>query len=453
MNTALEEDTIVALATPAGTGAISVIRISGSNSIDAADDIFRGRTSLKGVPTHTVHYGNVIDEKGELIDDVLVSVFRSPNSYTGEDSVEISTHGNPFISQKIIELLLSKNLRIAEPGEFTKRAFLNNRLDLAQAEAVADVINARTEVSLKGSRNQLDGLLSQKVNKLRESLLNASSFVELELDFAEEDVEFIDKKELIKRIDEIENEIDKLLATYSFGRVIRDGVNVALVGKPNVGKSSLLNYILKESRAIVSEIPGTTRDVIREEVSIDGILFRLFDTAGMRVSDDAIEKEGVLRSREAVKNADQVLFIGDIEQSFSAKLESEIKKLINSKNTIKVLNKIDLDKNISIDADVRLSAKTGEGIDELFKVMKEKAIGRSIYSEKTAIVSNIRHYECLKRANESLIAAKESVEKKMSGEFIAVDLRNAEQNLAEIIGVVTTEDILNNIFSKFCIGK
>ena len=453
MNTALEEDTIVALATPAGTGAISVIRISGSNSIDVVDNIFRGKKSLKGVPTHTVHYGNVIDEKGELIDDVLVSVFRSPNSYTGEDSVEISTHGNPFISQKIIELLLSKNLRIAEPGEFTKRAFLNNRLDLAQAEAVADVINARTEVSLRGSRNQLDGLLSQKVNKLRESLLNASSFVELELDFAEEDVEFIDKKELIKRIDEIENEIDKLLATYSFGRVIRDGVNVALVGKPNVGKSSLLNYILKESRAIVSEIPGTTRDVIREEVSIDGVLFRVFDTAGIRTSDDSIEREGVTRSRNAVKDSDIVIFIGDVEQGFSEELFNDLKALTEPENIIKVLNKIDLDKTENTDADVKVSALTGEGITALLDLMKLKALGSDIYSEKTAVVSNARHYNCLKRAKESLKIARQSTEKGMSGEFISVDLRDAENNLAEIIGAVSTDDILNNIFSKFCIGK
>ncbi|GBD87418.1 tRNA modification GTPase MnmE [bacterium BMS3Abin03] len=447
------EDTIVALATPAGVGAISVIRVSGSEAIETIDKIFKGKKSLAKAGTHTVHYGKIETGEGNFIDDVLVSVFRKPNSYTGEDAVEISTHGNPFITQKIIGQLISNNIRIAEPGEFTKRAFLNNRIDLAQAEAVADVINARTEASLRGSRNQLDGLLSEKVNQLREMLLNASSYIELELDFAEEELEFIDKNELQEKIDSITTEIDKLLSTYSFGRVIRDGVNVALVGKPNVGKSSLLNYMLKESRAIVSEIPGTTRDVIREEVSIDGILFKLFDTAGMRVSEDAIEKEGVLRSREAIKNADLVLIIGDVEQSFSDGLEREIKTLINSENIIKVLNKIDLDKNVPIDADVKLSAKTGEGIDELFRVMKGKAIGASIYSEKTAIVSNIRHFECLKKAKESLITARESVKNRMSGEFIAVDLRNAEQNLAEIIGVVTTDDILNNIFSKFCIGK
>ncbi len=453
MTTIKNEDTIVALATPAGVGAIAVIRVSGPKAIETVDKIFKGRKKLSEASTHTVHYGTIVTGEGELIDDVLVSVFRKPNSYTGEDSVEISTHGSPLITQKIIELLLSENLRIAEPGEFTKRAFLNNRIDLTQAEAVVDVINARTEASLRGSRNQLDGLLSQKVKQLREMLINTSSFVELELDFAEEDIEFVNKDELIKRIDDVINEIDKLLSTYSFGRVIREGVNVALVGKPNVGKSSLLNYILKESRAIVSEIPGTTRDVIREEVSIDGILFKLYDTAGIRASEDVIEKEGVSRSREAVKISDVVLLIGDVEQKFSDDLEEELKTLTGSNHIIKVLNKIDLKKESGIDADVKVSAITGEGIEELFRIMKAKAIGSESYTEKTAVVSNIRHYDCLKRAKESLQIAKESTEGGMSGEFIAVDLRRAEDSLAEIIGEVTTDDILNNIFSKFCIGK
>lgn len=447
------EDTIVALATPSGMGAISVIRLSGPSAINSIDKIFSGKKKLAEAETHTIHYGKVISKDDGLIDDVLVSVFKKPNSYTGEDAVEISTHGNPLISQKIIEQLLFFNVRIAEPGEFTKRAFLNNRIDLSQAEAVADVINARTDASLHGSRNQLNGLLSKKVNELREMLINASSFVELELDFAEEELEFINNEELIKRINNVIHEIDKLISTYSFGRVIRDGVNVAIVGQPNVGKSSLMNYILKESRAIVSQIPGTTRDVIREEVSIDGILFRIFDTAGIRKSENEIEREGVLRSREAVKNSDLILFLADVEQLFPDELFIEIKDLNKRENIIKVLNKIDLKFENNIKSDIKISAKTGKGIDALFNLLKEKALGKSTYSEKTAIVSNIRHYDCLKRAKDNLITAKQSADKNMSGEFISMDLRNAENDLAEIIGEVTNDDILNNIFTKFCIGK
>ena len=448
----LTEDTIAALATPLGFGAISIIRISGEKAIAAVDIIFNGKVKLEQVKSHTVHYGNIFDSN-EIIDDVLVSIFRAPNSYTGEDSVEISTHGNPLIANKILELLTRNEIRLAEPGEFTKRAFLNNRMDLAQAEAVADVISSHTEASLRGARNQLNGLLSSKVDEFRTLLLNISSFVELELDFAEEDINFIEKGELIKRIDYIQSEIDSLLQTYSFGKTMRDGVNVALVGIPNVGKSSLLNYILKESRAIVSEIPGTTRDIIREEVSIDGILFKLFDTAGIRFSEDVIELEGIYRSRDAVKNADLVLFINDVEQEFDQTLFQEILALNGKKNVLTILNKIDKGYQGGMSYDISLSALTGEGIMNLLNNMKDLTLGNSNYSEKTAIISNLRHYQCLSRSRENLLRAKDSAMNNMSGEFISVDLRNAINSLGEIIGDVTSEDILNNIFTKFCIGK
>jgi tRNA modification GTPase len=450
----VKEDTIVALATPAGVGAISIIRVSGPKSFSAVDNIYFGKSKIENAATHTLHYGNIKNQDDEHVDDVLVSVFRAPNSYTGEDSVEISTHGNPLITQKVIELLItSSDVRLAEPGEFTKRAFLNNRIDLAKAEAVADVINSRTEASFRGARNQLDGLLSKKVNELRSQLLNSSSLVELELDFVEEDIQFVNQDELLKRIDSIIIEIDTLLESYEFGRVIRDGVNVAIVGRPNVGKSSLLNYILKESRAIVSEIPGTTRDVIREEVSIGGILFRLFDTAGIRVSEDTIEKEGILRSQETVRSADIVIYLEDVQQEESKDLFVDLLNFTNHDKIIKAVNKIDLDKNILREADIKISAKTGEGIEELFEKLKERTVGNESYTEKTAIVTNLRHHNCLKKSRENLINARESILKKMSGEFISVDLRNAEMNLAEIIGEVTSDDILNNIFMKFCIGK
>ncbi|MCF8243464.1 MAG: tRNA uridine-5-carboxymethylaminomethyl(34) synthesis GTPase MnmE [Melioribacteraceae bacterium] len=452
-NITTNEDTICAIATPIGEGAIIVIRISGSDSFAAADEFFVGKKKLAECESHTIHYGKFYTVNGDLVDDVLVSVFRGPNSYTGEDSVEISTHGSPLIAQRIIEALVDKNIRIADPGEFTKRAFLNGRMDLAQAEAVVDIINSRTDASLRGARNQLDGVLSKKVDELRELLINSSSLIELELDFAEEDLEFISLEKIQNQIDKIIFEIDKLIGTYSFGRIIRDGVNVALVGKPNVGKSSLLNFILKESRAIVSEIPGTTRDVIREEVSIDGLLFRLFDTAGIRLTESSVEKEGVVRSREAVKNADVVLFINDITEAFSVDLYNELLELTKSENIITIANKFDLKSDKSFKADIYISALTGEGIEGLFSMMKEKAVGSKSYSEKTAVVSNLRHYSALKKSKEHLEMAKQSISQKLSGEFISVDLRNAESTLGEIIGKVTTDDILNNIFSKFCIGK
>ena len=400
----MKEDTIVALATPAGVGAISVIRISGPKSLSAIDNIFYGKVKIETATSHTLHYGDIINEDDEHIDDVLASVFRAPNSYTGEDSVEISTHGNPIITQKIIELLISNSdVRLAEPGEFTKRAFFNNRIDLAKAEAVADIISSRTEASFRGARNQLDGMLSNKVNVLRSQLLNSSSFIELELDFVEEDIEFVNQDELLKRIDGIIIEIDTLMESYEFGRVIRDGVNVAIVGRPNVGKSSLLNYILKESRAIVSEIPGTTRDVIREEVSIGGILFRLFDTAGIRISEDSIEKEGVLRSQETVRNSDIIIFLEDALRPESRDLFTDLLNFTTPDKIINVINKIDLNKEGLRDTDVKISAKTGEGIDILFKALIEKAIGNENYTEKTAIVTNQRHHNCLKKSRENLI--------------------------------------------------
>lgn len=447
------EDTITAIATPSGVGAISVIRVSGPLSIEITDRIFKGKARLSESDSHTIHYGEIIDNGGILVDDVLVSVFRNPHSYTGENSVEISTHGNPLISKKIIDLLLKNDARLAEPGEFTKRAYLNNRIDLAQAEAVADVISSRTEASLRGARNQLDGLLSKKVDEIRSALINAASFVELELDFAEEDVEFINLEELKKRVRNIKTEIETLLKSYSFGRVIKDGVNVAIVGKPNVGKSSLLNYILKESRAIVSHIPGTTRDIIREDVSIDGILFRLYDTAGIRVSEDIIEKEGVLRSRHAVKEADIVLLLSSADEVESdTHLAEDIYSIADKNKVLNVLNKIDLGGDAN-GYDAAVSALTGEGIENLFIIMKTKALGSSSYSEKGAVVSNLRHFDCLRRAKISLEKAEGSIKTRMSGEFISVDLRKAADDLGEIIGFVTSEDILNNIFTKFCIGK
>jgi tRNA modification GTPase len=447
------EDTITAIATPIGVGAISVIRISGIESISSVNKIFKGQKDLNEVDSHTIHYGKINSIDGEVIDDVLVSVFRSPNSYTGEESIEISTHGSQLICNKILERLIQHNVRLAEPGEFTKRAFLNGKIDLSQAEAVIDVINSRTNASLKGARNQLDGLLSQRIDALRHMLVNSSSLIELELDFAEEEIEFVSYEKVKLEIEKIIYEINKLIESYKIGKVLRDGVNVVLVGKPNVGKSSLLNYLVKESRAIVSHIPGTTRDIIREEISIDGVLFKIFDTAGLRITNDEVEQEGVLRSRKAVEDADLVVLISDTNSDFPADLKSGLLELTTEEKMIYLVNKIDLD-NKSIEKGlIGISAKTGEGINKFVELLKKRSFVSEIFTEKSAVVSNLRHKTALEKAVDHLKKAIDSINGSFSGEFISVDLRNAENALGEIIGKVTTDDILNNIFSQFCIGK
>lgn len=447
------EDTIAAIATPFGVGAISVIRISGEKSISSAESIFKSSRSLLNAKANTIHYGKIIGKDKSTIDDVLVSVFRAPNSYTGEDSVEISTHGNQLICNRILERLIDNEVRLAEPGEFTKRSFLNGKIDLSQAEAVIDVINSRTNASLKGARNQLDGHLSSKVDSLRQMLVNSSSLIELELDFAEEDVEFVSLNKVKSELQKIISELNILIDSYKIGRVIRDGVNVVLVGKPNVGKSSLLNYLVKESRAIVSQIPGTTRDIIREEISIDGVLFKIYDTAGIRITEDEIEKEGVLRSRKAVEEADLVVLISEINAKFPEDLLSELLELTKREKIISVINKIDLENINPGNENLKISAKTGEGIKSLVDTLKAKSFISETFTEKSAIVSNLRHKTALEKAVEHLLKAIDSINKNLSGEFISVDLRNAESALGEIIGKVTTDDILNNIFSQFCIGK
>ena len=449
----LVDDTIAAIATPIGVGAVSVIRVSGVNSISSVDKIFSSSRYLKDVDSHTIHYGKILDQDGDIIDDVLVSVFKAPNSYTGEESVEISTHGSQLICKKMLERLVQFNVRLAEPGEFTKRAFLNGKIDLSQAEAVIDIINSRTNASLKGARNQLDGLLSKKIDGLRQMLLNSSSLIELELDFAEEDLEFVSYDKVKEEISKIIQELKNLIDSYKIGRVIREGVNVVLVGKPNVGKSSLLNYLVKESRAIVSHIPGTTRDVIKEEISIEGVLFRLFDTAGIRITDDEVEKEGVLRSREAVKEADIVVLISEVGSETPKELFAELLTLTEESKIISVRNKSDLGFEKGNNVSHNLSAKTGDGIKEFIEELKQKSFVTEHYSEKNAIVTNLRHKIALEKAADFLDKSILSIDNKLSGEFISVDLRNAESSLGEIIGKVTTDDILNNIFSQFCIGK
>ena len=455
-------DTIAAIATPVGIGGISVIRISGNDAFTTTDSLFRGSTTVRNARSHTIHFGAIIDPVSrETIDTVLVSVFHNPSSFTGEDVVEISSHGGYFVSQKILSLLYKSGARPAEPGEFTLRAFLNDKLDLAQAEAVADIIHSKTERAHKTSIDQLSGKLSKAVQQLREEILTICSLLELELDFSQEGIELTDKNTLLIKLSTIQKSILNLSSSYQEGKVIKEGIKVALVGKPNAGKSSLLNVLLQEERAIVSEIPGTTRDTIEESILLDGVEFIFNDTAGLRESTDSIELEGIRRTTKVIDTSDVILLLIDGSKSESEEqikefhaISEEYKK---NKSVLWVFNKSDI-KNDSvkfsnIEAPIWISCKTHDGIHNLKSRLIEVSIPHHDSSVTSVTITNIRHKEALERALTSLDTAKTSIDNGLGGDFAAVDLRAALNYLGEIIGLTTPEDILNNIFSKFCIGK
>lgn len=463
-------ETIAAISTPAGSGGIAVVRVSGSNAIAIVDKIFRGKIKLSDAESHKTLLGKIEQpfEKGNgFLDEVLVTVFRAPNSYTAEDVVEISCHGGIFLTQRILELTVENGARLAEPGEFTQRAFLSGRLDLSQAEAVADIIRAKTDLSLKAALSQFQGALSKRVKEIRASLIEVCSFLELELDFAEEDVEFANKEEVAKRLADTIKSIEDFLATYKRGKILREGAKLVIAGKPNVGKSSLLNALLKEERAIVTEIPGTTRDTLEEQLDIRGILFRVVDTAGVRASKDKLEKIGVERTLNQIKEADILLFLFDgsspLDQQDSELIERilSLRKESGQNGLVAAINKVDLKKRLSknvvkkhlgIDEVLEISAKEHQGFKELESVFLNQTVGQEALHGEPA-VSNIRQKQALGSAIDSLKAARASLRKGLSSEFVAVDLRLALDLLGEIIGEVTTEDILANIFSRFCIGK
>ncbi|MFA6468774.1 MAG: tRNA uridine-5-carboxymethylaminomethyl(34) synthesis GTPase MnmE [Bacteroidota bacterium] len=455
-------DTIAAIATPVGIGGISVIRISGNNAFSAADVIFHGPLSAIKAQSHTVHYGTIVDPVSrETIDTVLISIFRNPSSFTGEDVVEISSHGGYFVSQKILSLLYRIGVRPAEPGEFTLRAFLNGKLDLTQAEAVADIIHSKAEKSHKASVDQLSGKLSGAVQQLREEILTICSLLELELDFSQEGIELTEKKTLVEKLSAIQNTIHMLISSYQEGKIIKEGIKVALIGRPNSGKSSLLNVLLQEERAIVSDIPGTTRDTIEENILLEGVEFIFHDTAGLRESTDVIELEGIRRTTKVIDASDVILLLIDgsvgeteahIEDFNSIAMEYNGKKSI-----LWVFNKFDIKNEsysvLNIESSIWISCKTHEGIHNLKKRLVEISIPHHDPSSSSVTITNIRHKEALERSLASLDAAKSSLNNGLGGDFASVDLRAALNYLGEIIGLTTPEDILNNIFSKFCIGK
>lgn len=458
-----EFDTICAIATPIGEGGVAIIRISGENALNIASKIFKPKNDydIKNMKTYTMKYGNIIDlEKKEIIDEVILSYMKSPSSYTGENVVEINCHGGVVSTNSVLNEIIKAGARLAEPGEFTKRAFLNGRIDLSQAEAVMDIITAKTELSMKSAMMQRNGELSREIEELRKYLLNVLALIEYAVDFTEDDEDIIDHN-LISQVKEgIEKtnlKIKNLLSNADEGKIIRDGLNIVIVGKPNVGKSSLLNALLKEKRAIVTDVPGTTRDVIEEYVNIDGIPIRITDTAGIRETEDVVERIGVEKSKEKIEEADLIILMIDTSREIDEEDKAIIDK-IKDRKYIVLLNKIDLEMKISqeiiskLNNKIDISAKTGKGIDDLKDMIKDLFFNGEITSE-SLIISNTRHKQALYRAMENCETAIGRVNANEYLDLISIYITAAMKALGEITGNELEEDLLNKIFSEFCVGK
>jgi tRNA modification GTPase len=460
------EDTIVALATPAGAGAIAVIRLSGKKTFEITEKIFRSKKHSQkkviSLKTHTIHLGMIYDGE-QMVDEVLLSVFRAPNSYTGEDVIEISCHGSTYIQQRIIQLAIKYDARMARQGEFTLRAFLNGKMDLSQAEAVADIVSGNSEGAHRLAMQQMRGGYSEDISKMRNELIHLASLIELELDFSEEDVEFANREQLKVFVSNLKSQISNLISSFEYGNAIRQGIPVVIAGKPNVGKSTLLNTLLNEERAIVSPIAGTTRDTVEEEITLSGIKFRFIDTAGLRNTTDAIESIGVSRTMEKISSSPVMIYLFDVNETTPATLNEELAnlKMNSADNDFKIVlagNKTDLSAEEKLRREfngtdiIFISAKHKVNIATLKeKLLSKVKIRNGI--ENNFIVSNVRHVSAFKNANRSLEKALEGLEKKFSGDLLAPHLRNALQHLGEVTGEVTSDDLLENIFSKFCIGK
>ena len=455
-------DTIIALATPPGVGAIGVIRLSGPTAIQLVDAVFHGK-KLSEQASHTIHFGTIRDEKDQILDEVLVSLFIGPRSYTGEHVVEISCHGSNYIIQELIRLFIRKGARLAQPGEFTMRAFLNGRMDLSQAEAVADLIASNSAAAQQVAIKQLRGGISNEIKKLRQELIDFASLIELELDFGEEDVEFANRDQLRALVQKLLRLIHKLSDSFQLGNAIKEGVNTVIAGRPNAGKSTLLNALLNEDRAIVSEIAGTTRDTIEESLNIQGIQFRIIDTAGIREASDAIEAIGVQKTLEKVRQSAVLIYLFDVIKTQPAELEADLAQLIHDETQLLVVaNKMDLNPyteykhyaNPYLTAEqwIPISASNEMNIEYLKERLYQTVVGQEAGMDG-AVVSNARHYEALLRAQTSLEAVIQGLDQSVTTDFVAMDIRHALAYLGEITGEISTEDLLDNIFSRFCIGK
>lgn len=461
----MNQDTICALATANGIGAIGIIRVSGNQSFEIVNKIFEGK-NLEKVDSHTVHYG-FIKDKDETIDEVMISVFHAPKTFTTENSVEISFHGSPYIGKKILEILIKNGARMAKAGEFTMRAFMNGRIDLSQAESIADLIASENEASRKVALNQLKGGISNEISFLRNDLLNFTSLIELELDFAEEDVEFADRTALKSLLYKIEDKLNSLIESFQYGNAVKNGTAVAIIGKPNAGKSTLLNALLKEERAIVSNIAGTTRDTIEEILHIKGHAFRLIDTAGLRETADEIEAIGVKKAKEKVENAEILVYLADAGtedlsedvEMIKSLLRDELKLIICATKIDEVVpthyEKLEqiFRNNISTDFDfIKISAVENQNIQDL-KNELSSYVEHLKSEEGNVVITNQRHYEALRKSLNSVKQVDEAVSSQITTELLAYELRNALEHLGEISGEFTNDEVLGNIFSKFCIGK
>ena len=449
------DDTIAAIATPLGEGGLAVLRISGADALKLADKIFAGKDKPSGAPTHTIHFGKIIRD-GNMIDEVLLAVLRAPRTFTREDTVEISCHGGILPAKLVLDAILENGARLAEPGEFTRRAFLNGRIDLAQAEAVADLIHSRTELALAAANEQLAGKLSQRINQLRDDLLHTLAHVEAHIDFPEEDIAPDTRQQLLKRLQDGVAFIAELLRTANEGQILRRGIRAAIVGRPNTGKSSLLNQLLGRDRAIVSPIPGTTRDTIEETANIRGLPVVFIDTAGLREARDEIEIEGIRRSRETLAQAELILHVLDASQPLTREDESYFAEFAGKKR-IFVRNKIDLPAKCewpsSLAAPVDVSCISGQGIESLKDVIKGMVWSGEVKAEMLQVMINSRHQDALNRARAAALRSIDALRGDATLELVALDLRIAVAAVGEIVGKTTTEDLLDSIFSQFCIGK
>lgn len=463
MNNVLSDDVIAAISTPVGTGGIGIVRLSGAESLQVADRVFTSPSgkSVTSFPSHTIHYGHVLGGDGAVIDEVMLTVMRAPKTYTREDIVEINCHGGNVVVGMVLQAVIDAGARLADPGEFTQRAFVNGRIDLSQAEAVMDVIDAKTEAGVSYSLNQLSGGLSKKYQGIDDELLHLLTYIDAALDYPEYDVEEVTENELDQNIHHMIDEIDDLLQSAKVGKVVRDGIDTVILGEPNVGKSSLMNKLLHEEKALVTNIPGTTRDTIEDYLNIGGVPFHIIDTAGIRETDDVIEKMGVERAKQMVNQAELVLYIEDVSRETSNG-DQKWMSLLEGKKVLHIYNKSDLideDDQASLkdhlsDNQIVLSVKSEEGLQTLKQKMVEMAVGSdSVVRKDDPIVSNVRHISLLKQVRQNLESALESMAMGMSVDIVAIDLKDALDNLRKITGQSLGDDIIDQIFANFCLGK